>query len=85
VTVADEGTAASAATQSLDRMEIVLVGGERIIVGADVEASCLARVVKHCRGDDPNPGGRSGVAGDGPHMWTLLRTLFVFDVFRFTL
>jgi transposase len=47
VTVADEGTAASAATQShLGRMEIVLVGGERIIVGADVDASSLARVVK---------------------------------------
>jgi transposase len=47
VTVADEGTAASPATQShVGRMEIVLVGGERIVVGADVDASSLARVVK---------------------------------------
>jgi transposase len=28
------------------RMEIVLVGGERILVGADVDAGALARVVK---------------------------------------
>ena len=28
------------------RMEIVLVGGERIIVGADVDAPALARIVK---------------------------------------
>ena len=28
------------------RMEIVLVGGERILVGADVDATALARVVK---------------------------------------
>ncbi len=28
------------------RMEIVLVGGERIFVGADVDAGALARVVK---------------------------------------
>jgi hypothetical protein len=27
-------------------MEIVLIGGERVIVGADVDASSLARVVK---------------------------------------
>ena len=48
VTVADSGTAAGAAkTQSqVGRMEIVLVGGERIIVGVDVDASSLARVVK---------------------------------------
>jgi transposase len=28
------------------RMEIVLAGGERVIVGADVDATALARVVK---------------------------------------
>jgi len=28
------------------RMEIVLVGGERILVGADVDAGALARIVK---------------------------------------
>jgi transposase len=41
VTVADAGTAAGAATtqSQVGRMEIVLVGGERIIVGADVDAS----------------------------------------------
>ena len=48
VTVADAGTAAGAvATQSqVGRMEIVLNSGERIVVGADVDASSLARVVK---------------------------------------
>ena len=48
VTVADSGTAAGAAkTQSqVGRMEIVLNSGERIVVGSDVDASSLARVVK---------------------------------------
>jgi transposase len=48
VTVADAGSAASpvAAASPMRRMEIVLVGGERIVVGADVDASSLARVVK---------------------------------------
>ena len=46
VTVADAGTAGAAAPQSqVGRMEIVLKSGERI-VGADVDASSLARVVK---------------------------------------
>ena len=27
-------------------MEIVLIGGERIIVGADVDATALARIIK---------------------------------------
>src|ERR1700722_17296564 len=30
----------------MGRMEIVLVGGERILVGADVDATALARIVK---------------------------------------
>jgi len=34
------------AARSAGRMEIVLAGGERIIVGADVDAAALARVVK---------------------------------------
>jgi transposase len=48
VTVATAGTLAApaAASQPAGRMEIVLIGGERIIVGADVDASSLARVVK---------------------------------------
>ena len=47
VTIADAGTAASVKTPSLTcRMEIVLVGGERIVVAADVDAAALARVVK---------------------------------------
>src|SRR5277367_2495712 len=47
VTVADAGTVAgAAATQSqAGRMEIVLAAGERIVVGADVDAAALARVV----------------------------------------
>jgi hypothetical protein len=31
---------------STGRMEIVLVGGERIIVGPDVDAAALARIIK---------------------------------------
>ena len=31
---------------TVGRMEIVLVGGDRILVGADVDAGALARVVK---------------------------------------
>ena len=48
VTVADAGAPAApfAAPRPVDRMEIVLVGGERIIIGADVDATALARVVK---------------------------------------
>ena len=48
VTVADEGMAAApiAPSAPAGRMEIALVGGERVIVGADVDAAALARVVK---------------------------------------
>ena len=48
VTVADEGMAAApiAPSAPAGRMEIALVGGERVVVGADVNAAALARVVK---------------------------------------
>ena len=48
VRVADEGMAAApiAPSASAGRMEIALVGGERVVVGADVDAAALARVVK---------------------------------------
>ena len=48
VTVTDAGTAADAASMQsqVGRMEIVLNSGERIVVGADVDASSLARVAK---------------------------------------
>ena len=48
VTVAAAGTPSTpvAASEPVGRMEIVLTGGERIVVGADVDASSLARVVK---------------------------------------
>ena len=51
VKVADAGTAAAAAAivameSQVGRIEIVLIGGERIIVGTDVDASSLARVAK---------------------------------------
>ena len=48
VTVADEGMPAApmAPSAPAGRMEIALVGGERIVVGADVDAGALARVVK---------------------------------------
>jgi transposase len=38
--------ASAAAPEPIGRMEIVLSGGERIIVGADVDATALARVVR---------------------------------------
>ena len=47
VTVAGvEAPKAAAVAASTGRMEIVLSGGERIIVGADVDATALARVVR---------------------------------------
>jgi transposase len=48
VTVADEGIAAApiAPSAPAGRMEIALVGGERVVVGADVDAAALAGVVK---------------------------------------
>ena len=39
-------TATAIAPGSMGRMGIVLVGGERIIVGADVDAGALARITK---------------------------------------
>ena len=38
--------APAAAAEPVGRMEIVLAAGERILVGADVDAAALARVVK---------------------------------------
>ena len=38
--------ASATAPGSTGRMEIVLVGGERIIVGPDVDATALARIIK---------------------------------------
>jgi transposase len=44
---AEAPSAASiAAPEPIGRMEIVLSGGERIIVGMDVDATALARVVR---------------------------------------
>ena len=47
VTVADEGMPAApiALPAATGRMEIALVGGERIVVGADVDAAAFARVL----------------------------------------
>jgi transposase len=48
VRVDDERALAApvAASGPIGRMEIVLAAGERILVGADVDAAALARVVK---------------------------------------
>jgi transposase len=47
VAAAEAPTAAPVAgPEPAGRMEIVLFGGERIIVGADVDATALARVVR---------------------------------------
>jgi transposase len=42
----DRAPASVAALEPVGRMEIVLAAGERIVVGADVDAAALARVVK---------------------------------------
>jgi transposase-like protein len=44
--VGAQATATAIAPGSMGRMEIELVGGERIIVGADVDAGALARIAK---------------------------------------
>ena len=47
VTTAEAPAAVSVTTPDpIGRMEIVLTGGERIVVGADVDATALARVVR---------------------------------------
>jgi transposase len=47
VTAAEAPAAVPVTTlESIGRMEIVLAGGDRIIVGADVDATALARVVR---------------------------------------
>jgi transposase len=46
VTIADEGMPAPIALPgAAGRMEIALVGGERIVVGADVDAAAFARIL----------------------------------------
>jgi transposase len=42
----EPSSAASATSSALGRMEVVLPGGARVIVGADVDAAALARVIK---------------------------------------
>jgi len=39
-------TATATASASMGRIEIVLVGGEPILVGADVDATALAWIIK---------------------------------------
>jgi transposase len=39
----------SATSSAMGRMEIAFPGGERVIVGADVDAAALARVIKALR------------------------------------
>jgi transposase len=46
ITAEPAPTASPAASVTASRMEIVLAGGERVIVGADVDAAALARVLK---------------------------------------
>jgi transposase len=46
VTVAGMAAAPIAPSAPAGRMEIALVGGDRVVVGADVDAAALARVVK---------------------------------------
>ena len=41
-----EAAGANGGAEPIGRMEIVLSGGERIIVGVDVDATALARVVR---------------------------------------
>jgi hypothetical protein len=41
--------AIAAASSSMGRIEMVLVGRERIIVGPDVDRTALARIIKELR------------------------------------
>jgi transposase-like protein len=45
----EPSSAASAACVTAGRMEVAFPGGERVIVGADVDAAALARVIKVLR------------------------------------
>ena len=49
------------------RMEIVLSAGERILVGADVDAAAVTRVINAVAAMIPDLGERSGVTGNGAH------------------
>jgi transposase len=49
VTIASPPLALPAAPGATGRMEITLVCGEKIVVGADVETAALARVIKALR------------------------------------
>jgi transposase-like protein len=60
-------TATATAPASMGRMEIVLVGGERIIVGADVDATHWPGWSRRSRGDDSDPEWSARVARDGPY------------------
>jgi hypothetical protein len=42
----EPSSAASATSVAGGRMEVALPGGERVTVGADVDAAALARVIK---------------------------------------
>jgi transposase len=56
-----------AALEPVGRMEIVLAAGERILVGADVTRRRWRAWSRRYHDDGPDPGGRSGVAGDRAH------------------
>lgn len=61
--------ATATAPASMGRTEIVLVDGERIIVGADVDATALARSSRRSRADDSDPEWGARVASDRPHRY----------------
>jgi transposase len=62
-------TATATAVASMGRMEIVLVGGERILVGADVDATAWPGSSRRSGGDDSDPEWRARVTSDRPHRY----------------
>jgi transposase len=69
VTVADEGMAAApiAPSAPAGRMGLRWSAASGLLLGRMWAQPRSRAWSRHRPGDDPDPGGRSGVAGDGPH------------------
>jgi transposase len=55
--MADAGSESAPTAQTAGRMEIVAQGGRRVLVGADVDATALARVLEVLERRGPGEGG----------------------------
>jgi hypothetical protein len=66
-TGATSKTASSSGKPGDDRIDIVLARGRRLIVGTGVDPLPWRASLMSWSGDDPDPGGRAGLAGDRAH------------------